>query len=273
MHPRVTPRALLIAALVAVAILGSGPAPSADAAPAAACVTFPETSKVVCDRFLDYWQTHGGLAQQGLPLTNAFIEVNPTDGKPYLTQYFERARFEAHPENAPPYDVLLGLLGREQLQAKYPNGTPTGLTGSPIGATCAAFPATGKQVCGVFLEYWNANGGLAQQGLPLTDLFLETNPHRRQTVSDPILRACAVRVPRGERRHALRGPAGPPGSRAVAGEVPQWRAERPGAQHAPGAEPLAERDAEAQPVAPCAQPLLWWPRSQSACCYVARACA
>jgi hypothetical protein len=28
-------------------------------------------------------------------------------------QYFERARFEYHPENQPPYDVLLGLLGRQ----------------------------------------------------------------------------------------------------------------------------------------------------------------
>ncbi len=26
---------------------------------------------------------------------------------------FERNRFELHPENAPPYDVLLGLLGKE----------------------------------------------------------------------------------------------------------------------------------------------------------------
>jgi glucose/arabinose dehydrogenase len=28
-------------------------------------------------------------------------------------QWFERARFELHPENQPPYDVLLGLLGNE----------------------------------------------------------------------------------------------------------------------------------------------------------------
>jgi hypothetical protein len=42
------------------------------------------------------------------------VEINPTDGKPYLTQHFERARFEHHPENAgTPYEVLLGLLGRE----------------------------------------------------------------------------------------------------------------------------------------------------------------
>jgi hypothetical protein len=28
-------------------------------------------------------------------------------------QWFERARFELHPENAPPFNVLLGLLGNE----------------------------------------------------------------------------------------------------------------------------------------------------------------
>jgi len=28
-------------------------------------------------------------------------------------QYFERARFEYHPENAAPYDILLGQFGRQ----------------------------------------------------------------------------------------------------------------------------------------------------------------
>jgi hypothetical protein len=32
------------------------------------------------------------------------------------TQWFERARFEAHPGNRPPYDVLLGRLGDDRLQ-------------------------------------------------------------------------------------------------------------------------------------------------------------
>jgi hypothetical protein len=62
--------------------------------------------------FLDYWRSKGGLVQFGYPLTEEFTEVSPTDGKPYVTQYFERARFESHPENKPPYNVLLGLLGR-----------------------------------------------------------------------------------------------------------------------------------------------------------------
>ena len=53
------------------------------------------------------------------------MEKNPTDGKEYLTQYFERARFEYHPENGDPkFQVLLGLLGREQYDAKYPGITP-----------------------------------------------------------------------------------------------------------------------------------------------------
>ena len=30
-------------------------------------------------------------------------------------QYFEQVRFEHHPENSPPYDVLLGQFGRRIL--------------------------------------------------------------------------------------------------------------------------------------------------------------
>jgi hypothetical protein len=36
-----------------------------------------------------------------------------SDGNDYQVQYFERARFELHPQNEPPFNVLLGLLGRE----------------------------------------------------------------------------------------------------------------------------------------------------------------
>ncbi len=42
-------------------------------------------------------------------------------------------------------------------------------------ADCATFPQTGKTVCGRFLEYWQQNGGLAQQGLPLSDEFKEVS--------------------------------------------------------------------------------------------------
>ena len=47
-----------------------------------------------------------------MPLSGLMTETL-SDGKQYQVQWFERARFELHPENAAPYDVLLGLLGNE----------------------------------------------------------------------------------------------------------------------------------------------------------------
>jgi hypothetical protein len=84
--------------------------------------TFPETGKTVSGRFWEYWQANGGLAQQGYPISDEFQEVSDLDGKTYTVQYFERAVFEAHPENAPPYDVLLSQLGTFRYQEKYPGG-------------------------------------------------------------------------------------------------------------------------------------------------------
>jgi hypothetical protein len=87
---------------------------------------FAATGHVIAPQFWPFWSRHGlefdrrpgvseaeSLALFGLPLSEAAPEVSPTDGKIYLTQWFERARFELHTENAPPYDVLLGLLSRE----------------------------------------------------------------------------------------------------------------------------------------------------------------
>jgi hypothetical protein len=77
------------------------------------------TKHSLAEPFLAYWRSQGGLAVFGYPISEAFEETNETDGKTYLVQYFERNRFEFHPENQPPYDVLLGLLGRNimELQA------------------------------------------------------------------------------------------------------------------------------------------------------------
>jgi hypothetical protein len=88
------------------------------------CRTFAETGKQLCGRFLQYWQQNGGLPQQGYPISNEFSEVSELNGQPYTVQYFERAVFEMHPENRPPYDVLLSQLGRFQFDRKYPGGEP-----------------------------------------------------------------------------------------------------------------------------------------------------
>jgi len=82
---------------------------------------FPETGHWVQGVFLKYWNSHGGLGQQGYPLTEEFRETNKLNGQTYTVQYFERAIFEYHPEYQPPYDVLLSPLGTFELDARYPN--------------------------------------------------------------------------------------------------------------------------------------------------------
>ncbi|MBF6614784.1 MAG: hypothetical protein IVW55_16865 [Chloroflexi bacterium] len=141
--------------------------------------TFPETGKTVTGRFLDYWNTHGGLAQQGYPISESMQETSDTDGKSYTVQYFERAEFEAHPENPAPYDVLLSLLGNFLYKQKYPNGAPGQVANT--SANSRLFPETQRRVGGIFLDYWNTHGGLAQQGLPLSDEFQEVSDLNGQT--------------------------------------------------------------------------------------------
>jgi branched-chain amino acid transport system substrate-binding protein len=77
-------------------------------------------------KFRTYWENHGGLAQQGFPISNEFTEKSLLDGKSYTVQYFERAVFELHPENAgTPYEVLLTQLGTYQYKRKHsPDGAP-----------------------------------------------------------------------------------------------------------------------------------------------------
>ncbi|MGN6675905.1 MAG: hypothetical protein ACTHMA_21645, partial [Thermomicrobiales bacterium] len=145
------------------------------------CQTFQETGKTVCGLFLTYWREHGGLAQQGLPLTDATTSTTPDDPTPRARQYFERAIFEEHPEYAgSPYAVLLTLVGRQALHSRYLSTLPT-TTPLPNNAPCATFNETGQTVCGVFLAYWQAHGGLAQQGYPLTGTFQERSVVDGQT--------------------------------------------------------------------------------------------
>jgi hypothetical protein len=135
------------------------------------CRSFSETGKGVCGRFLAYWDEHGGLAQQGYPVSEELQEVSPVDGKTYTMQYFERAVFEYHPENRPPHDVLLSLLGSLAYALKYPRGDPRQTANAGPGSRL--FPETGQRVGGLFLDYWLRNGGLAQQGYPVSGEFRE----------------------------------------------------------------------------------------------------
>jgi hypothetical protein len=126
--------------------------------------TFPETGKTVRATFLSYWNTHGGLAQQGYPISEEMQEKSDTDGKTYTVQYFERAVFEQHPEFAgTPNEVLLSQLGTFRYRDKYtrpkpsptsvsvqptattPSVQPTPTTGSDPNSDCSGIPASQNQ--------------------------------------------------------------------------------------------------------------------------------
>ena len=58
---------------------------------------FSETGKTVSDPFLSYWTGHGGLSQQGFPITDTNNEVNDADGKTYLTAILRACAFRVPP--------------------------------------------------------------------------------------------------------------------------------------------------------------------------------
>jgi hypothetical protein len=84
------------------------------------CEFYGETGHRLCFGFKTYWHANGGLPNFGYPLSEEFTERNDPppagDGQEHTVQYFERARFEYHPEYAgTQYETLLGLLGSEYL--------------------------------------------------------------------------------------------------------------------------------------------------------------
>ena len=127
---------------------------------------FPQTGYAICKQMQSYWQSYGGLAQFGYPISDPVSEVSPTNGKTYTVQYFERARFELHPENKPPYDVLLGLVGR---QFHNPDrAAPPINDGGHI-----YFKETGHNVSSLFYTYWQQHGGLFVNGYPISEELKE----------------------------------------------------------------------------------------------------
>jgi hypothetical protein len=144
---------------------------------------FAETGHNLPAVFREYWEAHGGLAQFGYPRTEPVPEVNLTDGRIYLAQYYERNRFEYHPEFAgTPNAVLLGLLGNQLTTARRAAGEAPFLRVEGPGAPDVTyFPQTGHTLRGPFGAYWAQHGGLALYGFPISEEFSEVNPDDGQT--------------------------------------------------------------------------------------------
>ncbi len=133
-------------------------------------IYFPETGHYMNTVFNNYWQKYGGLAQFGYPFTEEFQERNPIDGQVYMVQYFERARFERHPEfSGTFYEVLLGHLGLQ-----FTAGRTFQTTGAfPASRDRFYFPETRHSLSNGFKRYWENNGGLRIYGYPVSEEVIE----------------------------------------------------------------------------------------------------
>ncbi|MFQ3630723.1 L,D-transpeptidase [Roseiflexus sp.] len=105
-----------------------------DGQPVQGRIYFPETRQTLGGKFLKFWEKRGGLRIFGYPISEPFEEISPIDGQMRITQYFERARFEYHPELLPAfyrqmerangitlaglYEVQLTDLGRQAMQRR-----------------------------------------------------------------------------------------------------------------------------------------------------------
>jgi hypothetical protein len=128
---------------------------------------FPETGQCLRGIFLSYWESKGGLAQFGFPITPELVEEGRT------VQYTQRARLEWHPENkGTPYEVLLGRLGADRAEARS-NEAPFKRVGRPSGNNLLYFPETGHTLGPPLRAYWERNGGVPVFGYPLSEPFRE----------------------------------------------------------------------------------------------------
>lgn len=147
---------LLVVALVPAA--GSFKSALAD-------TSFPQTGYSIWGPFEQYWNAHGGLEQFGLPRTSVYPA-----GKGYDGQWFERALFTYNPSNPDPYKVQLDLLGSISTQNRRAEAP---FVATKPGTEGQFFPATGHNLSGQFLQYWQSTGGLAIYGYPVSEAFME----------------------------------------------------------------------------------------------------
>ena len=120
---------------------------------------FSETGHNVRGQFLVFYsQNPNATLLYGYPITEEFINQDAI-----RIQYFQRARFELHPELPQGQRVILTRLGT----ATYTSSGRLDVPGK--GLACRKFPETGVSVCFDFLGFFDSYGGLGQFGYPISE--------------------------------------------------------------------------------------------------------
>jgi hypothetical protein len=142
--------ALALALLPASALAAAPPPPNT--------TFFPQTGHSVSLGFKHFFDTRGGLDLFGYPTTEEIKENG------WTVQYFQRARFEYHPEFAGTrYEVELGLLGDLTAGQTFDKAMPQ--------PAARFYPETSHNLSGPFQQYFDSRGGLDIFGYPTSEPF------------------------------------------------------------------------------------------------------
>ncbi len=135
---------------------------------------FGETGHTLSGTFQSYWQKLGGVEVFGFPISEPFEELSDTDGQIHTVQYFQRNRFELHPEYiGTSSEVLLGLLGSEETANRKTEVAFAPVTASQVTSNVQYFQPTAHTLGGKFLDYWQHNGGVSVFGYPISEPMME----------------------------------------------------------------------------------------------------
>jgi hypothetical protein len=130
---------------------------------------FAQTQQCITGPIKTYWQSNGGLAVFGYPITPQRTEL--VEGRTLVVQWFERDRLEIQHDGL----VTAGRLGARFLELTNQPWTFGNSTLPPSDQTshgshqCRLFAETGYALCGKFYTYWEQNGGLARFGYPISN--------------------------------------------------------------------------------------------------------
>ena len=122
---------------------------------------FPDTGHNVSGEFWVFYRSIPNAAFIfGSPITEQFTDAQT--GR--TVQYFQRTRFELHPENPIAQRVVISALGAYVYQHSTSSGSVNGY--NPIG--CRFYQETGASLCYAFLDFFDRHGGEAMFGKPIS---------------------------------------------------------------------------------------------------------
>lgn len=143
--------------------------------PAEPDVRYFSNKHTLAGAFKDFWESHGGLAIFGMPISEKLEENGQT------VQYFERAVLEYHTEYASTRSEvqprLIGTNAAKDLagQPAFKRLADPGKT-VQVPANAVYFGTTGHSLGGPFKAFWDTNGGLALLGYPISEPFEVVSP-------------------------------------------------------------------------------------------------